>query len=254
MTTSRRAGPRLERVTLAVREHAPDLLGAAVALARDLQAQLAALFVEDLTLLRVAALPLTREVGRVSGVARALDLPDVERMLRRQAQQLREQLAATAQAASLAWSFEVRRGDLLEQALSLLAPEQAVVLGHRTAGLRAALDELTQVTALLDAADPELRALHVALQLAQGRPLAVLLTGPPEALPALRVRVEEELASSRAKARIELAPEHSLARLARTSAALRSRVLVLGGTTIYADPQALRALVQATSAPIILVG
>jgi len=248
VTETSSTGPRLERVTLAVREHAPDLLDAAAELARDLQAELAALFVEDRTLLRVAALPITREIGRVSGVARAFDLPDLERVLRRQAEQLREQLAATAQAASLAWSFEVRRGDLLEQALALLAPEQAVVLGRRAP---AAPREHAPIAAVLDATDTELRALQVALRLAGDQPLTVLLTGAEPAWEARRAQVERALAAGATRPRIELVPEGELPRLAHTR---RARIVVASGTILRADRDALAALLDAIAAPLILVG
>jgi hypothetical protein len=243
--------PRLERVTLAVGEHAPDLVDAAAGFARELQAELAALFVEDRTLLRVAALPITREIGRVSGVARAFDLPDLERMLRRQAEQLREQLAAMAQAASLTWSFEVRRGDLLEQALASLAPAQAVVLGHRAARAGTAPREPAPITALLDAADTELRALQVALKLAGDEPLRVLLSGAQPVHEARRAQVEHALAAGGARATVELAPQAALPRLARTR---RSRIVVASGTILCADREALAALIDALAAPLILVG
>jgi hypothetical protein len=251
MTATLPTGPRLERVTLAVRQHVPDLLGAAAELARDLQAELAALFVEDRTLLRVAALPITREIGRVSGVSRAFDLPDLERLLRRQAEQLREQVAAVAQAGSLAWSFEVRRGDLLEQAMASLAPERAVVLGHRTPHPPSAAREPAPITAVLDAADAELRALQVALRLAGDQPLTVLLTGAEGALRARRAQVERALAAGGTRLGIEFAPRAELPRLAR---ARRARIVVVSGTILRADPDALAALIDAVSAPLILVG
>ena len=254
MSAAKAAPPRVQRVTLAVRQPAPDLLGAAAALARDLQAQLAALFVEDLTLLRVAALPVTREIGRVSGVARSFDLPDLERMLRRQAQQLHDQLATAAQTSRLAWSFEVRRGDLLEQALRLLAPEQAVLLGHRQESGRPQFEEHTQLTVVLDAGHIDLAALHFALRVAHGGTVSVLLAGPPDALPALRAQIDRELGSVGAAGRIEFLTGQPIALLARPGAGLRSRALVLSGALVRADRQALKALAEATTAPLILVG
>jgi hypothetical protein len=244
----------VQRVTLAVREPAADLLGAAAALAHDLQAQLAALFVEDLTLLRVAALPLTREIGRVSGVARAFDLPDLERMLRWQAQQLHEQLASAARAASLAWSFEVRRGDLLEQALELLAPEQAVVLARRGGAGRARPEEHSRVTVVLDSVGGDLGALHVALRVARGDSVSVLLTGPQADLPSLRVRIEREIGTLPAGGKIELSAEQPQALLARSSLASRARALVLSAGFVRSEPGTLKALVAAVDGPLILVG
>jgi hypothetical protein len=254
MSAAQPAAPRVQRVTLAVREPAPDLLGAAAALAHDLQAQLAALFVEDLTLLRVAALPVTREIGRVSGVARAFDLADLERILRRQAQQLHEQLATAARAASLVWSFEVRRGDLLEQALELLAPEHAVLLGRRPGAARARPDERSRVTVVLDAAHGDLGALHLALRVARGGNVSVLLAGPQADLQALRVRIEREIGSPPAGAKIELTAEPPRSLLARTSPASYGRALVLSGGFARSDPGTLKALAEAADGLLILVG
>jgi hypothetical protein len=241
-------------VTVAVRGGAPDLLGTAAALARSMQAQLAGLFVEDVTLLRVAALPVTREVGRVSGVARAFDVPELERMLRRQAEQLRQVVAEVAQAASLPWSFEVRRGDLLEQALSLLEPAHLVVLGRAAPEPRAAPAELAGVTAWLDAADPELRALEVALRLAGDRPLLLLLAGAQGALPQLRARVEAQLESGGARSTtIRAATQGAVGELG-SAAASRHRALVLGPSPIRTDRKALKALVEAQPGLLVLVG
>jgi hypothetical protein len=202
----------------------------------------------------VAALPATREIGRVSGVARAFDLADLERMLRWQAQQLHEQLASAAQAASLPWSFEVRRGDLLEQVLELLAPEQAVVLGRRAGAGRARTEERSRVSVVLDSAHGDLGALHVALRVARGGSVSVLLTGPQADLLALRVRVEREIGSLSAGGKIELTTQQPQALLARSGLALRGRALILSGGFVRSDPQTLKALIEATRGLLILVG
>jgi len=83
---------------------------AAVArLARDMQAELVGLFLQDETLLRFAALPFAAEVGFASAATRALDSATLERALRSQAAALERALAAVLDPAALAWSFRVAR-------------------------------------------------------------------------------------------------------------------------------------------------
>jgi hypothetical protein len=249
--------PKVSRVTLAVQAPAPDreLLDAAASLARAMQAELAGLFVEDMALLRGAALPITREVGRVSGVARAFDVPDVERVLRRQAEQVREGLASVARSVSLTWSFEVRRGDLVEQALALLAPTELVVLSIRSAHAPRPPTQSGGVIAVLEAAEEELQTLSVALQLAQGRALSLLLVAATEAeFSALRARVERGLPGSAAPASIEHAPSAPLRQLAQLPELRHSRALVLGARSVKRNHGALQALLRSVRGPVILVG
>jgi hypothetical protein len=101
---------------------------------------------------------------------------------------------------------------------------------------------------VLDAADAELRALQVALRLAGDQPLTVLLTGAePEAR---RAQVEHAFAGRGPRPRIELAPGAALPRLAL---ARRARIVVVSGTILRADRGALAALIDAITAPLILV-
>lgn len=111
------------RVVLAPRAaiEAQRLLGEAAALARAMDAELAALFVEESALLRCVALPFSVEVGLASGAVRPTDPESTRRMLARTADQLRTLLAETAAGLGLEWSFAVTRGDLLREALSAAA-------------------------------------------------------------------------------------------------------------------------------------
>ncbi len=111
------------RVLVAVRtaDRAAPVVSLASALLSGLDAELSGLFVEDHALLRVAALPITREVGLSSASVRPLELPDVERTLQRQAAQVRAAVEALARELSLPWSFRVARGTLIEEALAAMA-------------------------------------------------------------------------------------------------------------------------------------
>jgi hypothetical protein len=95
---------------------------AAVAeLAKQMQAELLGLFIEDIELLRFAALPFAVEVGHASALPRALDLAAVERALRAQADSLRQVLSAALDPSAHAWSFRVARSspaDAIQAALA----------------------------------------------------------------------------------------------------------------------------------------
>ena len=91
---------------------APGSAGAPEAVARlaqELQAELLGLFIEDVELLRFAALPFAAEVGFPSASRRAMDLNALERQMRVQARALEDALAAVLGPAQAGWSFRVER-------------------------------------------------------------------------------------------------------------------------------------------------
>lgn len=130
------SGPTL-RVVLAPRAtlDARRLLDEAAALAQALDAELAALFVEESDLLRCVALPFSVEVGLVSGAVHPADLEATRRLLARSADELRALVAETAAALGLPWSFAVTRGDLLLEALTA-ATAAPVLLAPPRGGVR----------------------------------------------------------------------------------------------------------------------
>ncbi|MBX3717365.1 MAG: hypothetical protein KF738_15310, partial [Burkholderiales bacterium] len=85
-------------------------LEAAAAIARLLDAELDALFVESEALLRLAGLPFAREVGASSASARPLDAAAVERAMRAQATEARRLLAGVADPRAVRWTLRVTRG------------------------------------------------------------------------------------------------------------------------------------------------
>jgi hypothetical protein len=97
-----------------------DLPAALTRLARDMQAELLGLFIEDVDLLRLAALPFAAEVGLASAARRALEPAALERALRAQASSLRESLAAALEP-DIAWSFRVARASPAQAVAAALA-------------------------------------------------------------------------------------------------------------------------------------
>lgn len=102
--------------------------GAVARLARDLQAELLGLFLQDEALLRFAALPFAAEVGFASAATRAIDPERLERALRVQAASLERAIAAVLDPAALAWSFRVARASPANAVQAALAEGYAPAL------------------------------------------------------------------------------------------------------------------------------
>lgn len=247
------AAPALRRVLLAVHGIEPTsaLLSTAGALLQGAQAELAGLFVEDAQLLRLAALPFTREIGLASGTVRSLEVLDLERALRTQAEQVRQLLAQTAAALHVPWSFRITRGSLLDEALVGAAHADLVLIGQRTRavqrslGRRDAAPSEPMVSALFDATDAAFRALDAALQLAQGHAESITLLLPAgSTADTERLR---QLAAQRLQVAVHVPGVETLsARLAYR----RRRALVLATGFARAD---LAMLVETADCPLVLV-
>lgn len=130
MATERLDEPPVERIVLAFGEAAPAAEAAAIAaaLAKGLEVSLAALLVEDERLLRLADLPIAREMGFTSALLRPVGREEVERALRVQAERARRLIEQVAESFALSWSLEVVRGNLLRAALERVEPGDLVVL------------------------------------------------------------------------------------------------------------------------------
>ncbi|MCL5059604.1 MAG: universal stress protein [Candidatus Thermoplasmatota archaeon] len=106
-------------------------LTAAAALAAELDAELAGLFVEDISLQHLIGLPFAREFSVLSGELRPLSLGEMERVWRREAATLKRQLAEAAERLRLRWSFRVARGRVLAEVSTQAQAFDLVVLGKR---------------------------------------------------------------------------------------------------------------------------
>lgn len=107
-------------------------LTAAAALAEELDAELAGLFVEDVNLQHLFGLPFAREFSVLTGAGRPLSQGDVERAWRREATTLQRLLAEAAGRQRLRWSFRVARGRVSAEVSTLAQSFDLVVLGKQT--------------------------------------------------------------------------------------------------------------------------
>lgn len=106
-------------------------LSAAAALAEELDAELAGLFVEDVNLQHLFGLPFAREFSVLTGAGRPLSQGDVERTWRRQAATSQRLLAEAAGRQRLRWSFHVARGLVSAEVSTLAQSFDLVVLGKQ---------------------------------------------------------------------------------------------------------------------------
>jgi hypothetical protein len=130
-TIERPAGLRIW-VALDESPRSAAALTAAAALAAELDAELAGLFVEDVNLQHLFGLPFAREFSVLTGAGRPLSQGEVERTWRREAETQQRLLAEAAGNLRLRWSFRVARGRVFTEVNTLAQTFDLIVLGKRT--------------------------------------------------------------------------------------------------------------------------
>lgn len=261
------------RVIVAIGPASPDpaALIAAAQLAQSAGAELAALFIEDINLLRLAELPFAQEIGMASATMRRLVSADVERALKRQAGELRHALAETAHAVRLEWTFGTARGRparvLLEAAgegdFVVLASTAVRTLPHATlaGGVRSALRATLQaakprrmrtVAAVLQGSGA-LKVLVAAQQLAQSSAadLMLFLAGAQDA--EFLALVEAWLGERGVAARITPLPGLEPAQVAQLAADEDISAIFWPGDGVEDIEPEVVALLEAISCPLVVV-
>ena len=117
----------LRRIVVPLDGSSEATLERMIDLARELEAELVGLFVEDTELLDLAARPFG-EVGFPSAARRALDVGTMERSLRAQARRIERELGSRLRGRSVKWTFEVVRGRFGSAITSCVAEDDIVVV------------------------------------------------------------------------------------------------------------------------------
>ena len=213
---------QIRRILLAVdpSEDGGSAARTACNLGAVLNAELEALFVEDIELLRTAGLPFARELQSLSAAPRAVQVGSMELGLRREAERMRRLLARHADTAGVAWSFSVARGSAVTELLgrsagfdllvvsrlgaAVAATDtfdpllQSLIAASRCAVLiaRGALDPLQPVIAVYEGGERGARLLDLTLRLAanNGTPAVVVL--PAQRRESLEPEVRERFAAA----------------------------------------------------------
>jgi hypothetical protein len=225
---------------------------AARAIAAELRAELAALFVEDTNLVRMAALPFTREIGAASGSVHPIEPEDIERALRLQAERMRRSLDELA-------SFRVERGGFAQRILEEISDSVTAVLSPaaRTRAVPGVpvRPEARLVVTYYDRSPGSARALALGLRIAPSRAdLCVAVAGATD----LEFSSGREAARSRATAGdagmqfIRLAGNQPL-ELARAVRQRGCAALVLSSRSMKLTPERLRTLLQNLHCPLVLL-
>ena len=244
-------------------------LAAAAQLARSAGVELAALFVEDINLLRLASLPFAREMGAASAARRRMEAADIERAFKVQAAQLKRALAEAAQRLELQWTFEVARGQGLRVLLDWTGASDIVVLagGAGRPPWQPALEALLRGTLSFERAVPgrvavalgkgpeAMRVLSVAHALAQASDaeLVLLIAGEKTRAGEIAKRATAWLRERGGAARVMLIPDHALARIAEFIARERPQALFWPGADHQLSSVEISALASAINCPLIFV-
>lgn len=125
---------RVERVCVALDAAycGTETLSVAASLAQELGAELTGFFLEDVNVLRAAALSFTCELGLASGRARPMQVEGVERAFRAQGHALKSALARAAEELQLRWSFMTVRGAGLSPVLAAATETSLMVFPPRS--------------------------------------------------------------------------------------------------------------------------
>jgi nucleotide-binding universal stress UspA family protein len=114
-------------------------LEATAELAAAWGSEVAGLFVEDTSLLRMASLPFAREVGSHSGAHRAINPDQFEREFRSQAERARNTLWYVAERFRLTASFQVKRGPVRAELIAALSDADMLAMGKGGRSVAASL-------------------------------------------------------------------------------------------------------------------
>ena len=117
-------------VALDCSPHSLASLNAAAELARRMHADLTGIFVEDLNLLRMAALPCSHEIRIYTDEPEKIDLLQLERSLKRQAREAESALQHIAKEFMVEHSFRVCRGMVPAEVILAAHEADLLVLGR----------------------------------------------------------------------------------------------------------------------------
>ena len=260
--------------------HASGAPETAAALAARLHAELEGVFVQDIDLARLAALPIGREIQFLTGRGRDFTADELDAHNLEQEACARQAIAAAAARARVGYAFRVARGQVRAEVLSAAGRADLLIVGIGSAspGGRARLGGTARAAAehaprsvmisrpgtramarplvLCDGSDGAKRALRAAIRVfgAGERGLAVLIDSADAGrAKAVRRDVESELAPAGVKHGFLSSANPAPDQLCRLAAQAGTDVLVIAADPrIIAGERRLRVLVS-IACPVLLV-
>jgi nucleotide-binding universal stress UspA family protein len=271
----------IRRILLALEAGNGDAasMEAASRLAAQLDAELHGLFVEDINLIRLAALPFAREVGFTSATTRQLQSDDIERSLRSQAMRAQESLAASATHLQVRWSFQVVRGEIKTTMAEAAMQADLVIVTHgRRQALSGYMPSLLDsafgsivcpllvlpsfgtvtppIAVLYDSSPQSDRALQLAAQLSERNNheirLYIAASGPKQAAD-LQKRATAELAQTGARFQVRVLSAAGPAELANMLNRAGVATLLMAADNPVAGPGMLRKFLDRIQGAVFLI-
>lgn len=240
------------RILVGLDASAPSLaaLEAAASVAAKWEAELLGLFVEDINLLQLAALPFTREVGFPSAIQRSIEPRDVERRLRAQARLSEQALARVAGRFNLRWSFRTERGQIVTQLLEVAREADLIVLGVRGRRVAGRMPRGAIGQALMSAATQSVLLMPEGMRIEP--PLFVIYDGSPSSRQALAVAVRQ--AADGLIVLIASGPAEQAALAREAAAVARDRGVAAGYRSVGTDPAGLLRALRAEPNGTLILG
>lgn len=277
---------RFRRVLLALGTASgdPAAVERAAALAARLRGELLALLVEDIDVVRLAALGSVSAFSTVTATTRELASGYLSDSLRLQAARLRRELEQAAVRRKVKFAFQVRQGRLLAEALHAATDEDLVVLGWAAGDrlppwaaspppavvaqalaaararsvllLHAGAPRTGSVLIAFDGSEAARHALALGAQLAEleDAPIeVVLLQGRIDQAESWMEAISASLAESHLGASFLHAPKAGLAALTGIARHHRSRLLVVDAERTLAEGETGRRLLGRLFCSVLLV-
>lgn len=267
-------------VALDAASFSASALESAADLASRLEAELCGIFVEDLDLLRSAALPFVREYSLTSAGGTEFDMESVERELTLLAARARRALEAAAARTRVRHSFAVVRGQLsatlaaasagvdlvvlqgscrpLARHLRLGAPGRSVAFGVASSVLLLEPGSRLPRTVFVvfDEGEAGSKALAIAARLAlvaDGELVVLLGAADAREQARLELAVRDALADQAVNIRVEAVPVHDLAALRMRAHGGHPGLLVLAARSPSFTEAERERLIDALGCPLLLV-
>ncbi len=171
-------------------------LETAARLAAALQAELQALYIQDMSLIRFAELPFATELVSHSASERSIDPILIQKELEFQAKQVSRELARLAEQQNVKWSFETVHGHVESEILA--ASEQAdLLIVNRTTGRTLVTRDQLGTTAAVFVTKSRRTVVLLEQQNYLDKPLVVLIENLESGLKALATAVRLTLRQHR---------------------------------------------------------
>lgn len=260
-TPTRRSTVTVRRIVVAADASAPGraALDAAIRIAQRLEAELEGLYLEDVNLKRLAALPIAREF-QFGGVARSAAA--VADDLRAEGMRLRRAFEAATARAQVRASFRVAEGHLEHSMVAEAGEADLLIIGHERriafspSRAPAAAAMASRPLVLYDGSQGAARALDLAARFADDEPgaLTVVIRAPSEAEAVkLRSKAAQVLAGHEQVARFRAATEPNLTDLCRAVTANGATALVIAGDDGLLAGEGFRQMLDDVLCPVLVV-